>query len=485
MTPSRRALQAILETCGITLNPHQYDLLWAYHGMLRAANPDLNLTRIHNFENMVLKHYADSLLVLRFTELPSPLIDMGTGPGLPGIPLKIARPDVQMTLAEPRGARVEFLNDVVLRLGLKHVDVLGSKIGPRSTRKVAGIITRAVASIPETLDKVANSLLPGARMLFMKGPECDDEIRDARTSHAESFREFADHAYQIPYTTHNRRLLIYERIGCDHSVVSVATRFEGEVREVSSASNPTFKLCRDLLTGKGIRRQGQALIAGARQVEEVLQRFPDRAEGWVTDAEGVAPPIPLRWFRVADPLFRELDVSGTHAPLLIVKVPDPPEWSEAAPWPTGCTLFVPFQDPENVGAVIRSAAAFGVTRVVLLKEAAHPFHPKSARAAGPSLFQVELQQGPSLQNLRTTLQPLIALATDGPDLATLAFPETFGMVAGLEGPGLPDHLREGPRRRVPIAPGVESLNAATATAVALYVWSQGRSNPSVPTESSD
>ena len=60
--------------------------------MLRAANAELNLTRIHNFENMVLKHYVDSLLVLKFVELPSPLIDMGSGPGLPGIPLKIARP---------------------------------------------------------------------------------------------------------------------------------------------------------------------------------------------------------------------------------------------------------------------------------------------------------------------------------------------------------------------------------------------------------
>ena len=52
---------------------------------------------------MVLKHYVDSLLVLRFAELPSPLIDMGSGPGLPGIPSKIARPDVRMILAEPRG----------------------------------------------------------------------------------------------------------------------------------------------------------------------------------------------------------------------------------------------------------------------------------------------------------------------------------------------------------------------------------------------
>ena len=84
MPPSRSSLQAILERCGLSLNPAQYDQLWAYHGLLRSANAERNLTRIHNFENMVLKHYVDSLLVLNFLELPSPFVDLGSGPGLPG-----------------------------------------------------------------------------------------------------------------------------------------------------------------------------------------------------------------------------------------------------------------------------------------------------------------------------------------------------------------------------------------------------------------
>ena len=102
MRPGRTALEAILEGCGISLTTDQIDLLWHYHQLLRTANARLNLTRIHNFENMVLKHYVDSLLVPKFLELPSPLIDLGSGPGLPGIPLAIARPDTRMILAEPR-----------------------------------------------------------------------------------------------------------------------------------------------------------------------------------------------------------------------------------------------------------------------------------------------------------------------------------------------------------------------------------------------
>src|SRR3954449_490197 len=116
MMPGRKALESLLRGCGILLTSSQYDALWSYHQMLRAANAELNLTRIHNFENMVLKHYADSLLVLDREELPSPLLDMGTGPGLPGIPLKIARPGVRMILAEPRGARADFLRAAVARL---------------------------------------------------------------------------------------------------------------------------------------------------------------------------------------------------------------------------------------------------------------------------------------------------------------------------------------------------------------------------------
>ena len=477
MMPGRKSLETLIKRCGIALAPDQLDALWTYHRMLREANARLNLTRIHHFENMVLKHYVDSLLVLKFVALPSPLIDMGSGPGLPGIPLKIARPEVEMILAEPRAARAEFLQEVCARLTLGRIEVFAGKIGPNYPRTVAGVITRAVAAIPETLDRVANCLGPGGRMLFMKGPDCDAEIAEAWGSHAGSFRLVADHAYQIPDTPHDRRLVIYERLEGPARVflpeTEPADARARPPREVSSAANPTFQLCREVLLGRGIRKHGLAILAGTRQVAEVLARFPDRVEGWLTDTKGDAPVSPdVDWFRLDDALFRELDVSGTHAPLLLVRVPALPEWSDAAPWPDGCTLFVPFQDPENVGAVIRSAAAFGVARVVLLREAAHPFHPKSSRAAGPALFQVPLWQGPSIQDLTARQAPLIALATDGPDLGAEPFPSHFGLVPGLEGPGLPPHLRESPRRRIAIAPGVESLNAATATAVALYAWRQ-------------
>ena len=224
-----------------------------------------------------------------------------------------------------------------------------------------------------------------------------------------------------------------------------AVSFGGPIREITSAANPAFKRCRDILGGPGIRKHGEAILAGARIRDEVLERFPEHVLGWLTGEKGPPPPIGID--RVA-PSERSV-VQGARrrgdarSPLLWVRVPEMPPWSDDDPWPEGCTLFVPFQDPENVGAVIRSAAAFGVARVVLLREAAHPFHPRSSRAAGPALFQVPLAFGPRLADLHVENAPLIALDTTGPELSEAPFPDRFGLVVGVEGPGLPAHLREG------------------------------------------
>jgi 16S rRNA (guanine527-N7)-methyltransferase len=516
MQPGRTALEAILDDCGISLRPDQLDRLWGYHRLLRAANARLNLTRIHNFENMVLKHYADSLLVLGFLELPSPLIDMGSGPGLPGVPLAIARPQTHVILAEPRGVRADFLGEVKAKLRLSNVEVYARKLGRNYPGCVQGVISRAVGPVAETLDRVAACLEPGGRMIFMKGPDCDAEVAEARRSPAAepggTFRLAADYAYAIPGTPHRRRLLVYERsggsserraasgewlprsdeaspgksalagglvpsrIGMHSPLAARRSPLPNSAQEISSESNPSFRLFRELLSGRGIRKHDRAILAGPRIVAEILAKAREHALAWITDLKMQPEPagdVPA-WYRLSSPLFQELDVAGTKAPLLLVSIPPLAAWSDDGPWPGGCTLFIPFQDPENVGAAIRSAAAFGVARVVLLREAAHPFHPRAARAAGSALFQVPLLQGPSIRELRSGAVPLIALDLDPsmPELHEAPFPPAFGLVAGIEGPGLPEHLRSGERRRIAMSPEVDSLNAATAAAIALYAWSR-------------
>ena len=131
---------------------------------------------------------------------------------------------------------------------------------------------------------------------------------------------------------------------------------------------------------------------------------------------------------------------------------------------------MPFQDPENVGAVIRSAVAFGAAEIVLLAEAANPFHPKSVRASGGAVFRANLLEGPSIQDLPDDL-PVVPLSKEGKRISDFKFPAKFALLPGIEGPGLPDRFRRS-GVAIPISPEVESLNAVAATAVALFTWAE-------------
>lgn len=231
-----------------------------------------------------------------------------------------------------------------------------------------------------------------------------------------------------------------------------------------------------LFRGEGIRKHGFALLSGPKQVKEILRDFPERCAGLILrrdqDVFDWIMPEGVRRYHLAPVLFRKIDIYGTNQPILLVRAGRFSLWNPEK-WPRGCTLFVPFQDPVNVGSVIRSAAAFGVPRVVLLKEAAHPFHHKSTRVAGSALFRVPIFEGPPIHALRRVKAPLIALSPKGEDAGRFQFPPSFGLLPGLEGPGLPAGLKRQRTLSIPMASGVESLNAALATAIALYLWRQG------------
>jgi tRNA G18 (ribose-2'-O)-methylase SpoU len=246
-----------------------------------------------------------------------------------------------------------------------------------------------------------------------------------------------------------------------------------KTKKIESASNDHFKMLMSLHGAKGIRKQGLSIISGQKQVKEILSFFPDRCEGILFEkGHKLDDPVysdKIRLFELAPDLFRELDLYGTGKPLVLIRVEPMPVWN-GDPTGEGCTLLVPFQDPANVGAVIRSAAAFGVKSAVILKEAAHPFHPKSIRAAGSTIMRMEFYEGPSIRELPKGLLPHVLLSPGGEDISGFEFPESFCLVPGLEGQGLPEHLRNMELVSVPMEDGVESLNAAVATGIALFMW---------------
>jgi 16S rRNA (guanine527-N7)-methyltransferase len=466
-------MEALLNTCGINLAASQLKQLWAYHQLLRQHDAKLNLTRIRNFENMVVKLYADSILPALHAPLPSPLLDLGTGPGMPGIPLKIFRPDLHILLAESRQHRTEFLQTAVSALALPGLEVVERGIAPDFHRPVAGVITRAVEPMAATLARVAGCLVKDGMVVFMKGPGCDEELDRAVKQFSSAYLLEADIPYQIPNTVHRRRLVLFRRIvdPIQTGITSVnVTRHR--VKQIESESNPIFKNLKKLLGGRGVKKQGNTLVCGPRLVTEVMERSPDRCMAWITPGDRHPPPMNapcgLEWFQLAPELFQALDTFGTKSPIVLFDCPPPDPWKPETGLPAGCSLLVPFQDPENVGAVIRSAVAFDVDRIILLAQSANPFHPKAVRASAGAVFSARLFQGPSLSELPKDL-PVIALSASGSPLSETRFPPCFCLLTGMEGPGLPPEW-QADAVAIPMAPEVESLNAAVATAIALYEW---------------
>jgi 16S rRNA (guanine(527)-N(7))-methyltransferase RsmG len=472
--PGIEDLNTLFLRCDIRLSRSQLELFWSYHQLLRLYDQTLNLTRIRNFTNMVLKLYVDSLLPGRLITLPSPLLDLGTGPGMPGVPLKISQPQLHLLLAESRRKRVEFLNTVVAELELSDVDVIGHNITENFEQPVAGVITRAVEAIPTTLERIGGCLQRGGYAIFMKGPDCDHEVRQALHRFGRCYHLIEDISYRIPETPHQRRLVLFERIDQPAFMRKATAMQRHTLRTVASAQNELFKDLKKLLTSRGVKKQGMVLVSGSKTVRDVLATCQHQCRAWISNGDRDPPPqdapAHLHWYQLNADLFQALDVFGTHSPILLVTAPQIEPWNPLEGFPVGCSLLLPFQDPENVGGVIRSAAAFGVRQVILLAESAHPFHPKAIRASGGAVFSVRLRQGPPIESLPTDL-PIVALSPEGRAIDTIRFPSAFGLLPGLEGPGLP-LLRRDNAVSIPIQPQTESLNASVATAIALFVWAQ-------------
>lgn len=171
-----------------------------------------NVTRLVKFREIAIKHFIDSLIITRHCELVFPLLDVGTGPGFPGIPLKIMYPDKKIILAEGVRRRVEFLKAVRDEMKLKELDIVGRNIDATFELPVAGAITRAVEDIGLTLGHVSQCLKVGGRVFFMKGPNAGPELKPAQKKWGEYFELEANIDYSLPNTPNNRKLIIFRKI---------------------------------------------------------------------------------------------------------------------------------------------------------------------------------------------------------------------------------------------------------------------------------
>lgn len=211
--PSQERMRALLERAGLQLSRRQLAQLWQFDQLLRRRNQDRDLTRLIEFESVVVKHYIDSMYVSQLIELPSQLVDVGTGAGFPGIPLKIKHPELELVLAEQRPRRIAFLQEAIRTLSLERTTTFKQRVVSRSlTSPSRGVITRAVEPIDKTLLRTSGCTRQGSQVIFMKGPGVDAELAAARARFEADYELQLDRAYVLPHSPHARRLLVFRRL---------------------------------------------------------------------------------------------------------------------------------------------------------------------------------------------------------------------------------------------------------------------------------
>ena len=162
-------LQHGCEQLGIALNEEAQRKLLDYIALLHKWNKVYNLTAIHDPHQMVSNHLLDSLAVMPYL-WPKRWLDVGSGAGLPGVVLAVAQPDWQFVLLDSNSKKTSFVQQVIIELGLRNIDVYCSRVEKwRTTERFDGIISRAFSGLGEFIGKTRHLMDVQGRWAAMKG----------------------------------------------------------------------------------------------------------------------------------------------------------------------------------------------------------------------------------------------------------------------------------------------------------------------------
>ncbi|TDK22690.1 16S rRNA (guanine(527)-N(7))-methyltransferase RsmG [Luteimonas aestuarii] len=211
-TPLRDELRHTLDAglAALRLDPALAAPLLDYLALLDRWNRTYNLTAIRDPREMVTLHLLDSLAMQPHVADIAALADLGTGPGLPGIPLAIATPALQVTLVESNGKKARFLREAVRQLGLGNARVAESRAEALDEPgRYQAITARALATLPDIIAVGGHLLAPGGRLLAMKGQRPDDEI----AALPPGWRLDAIHPLAVPGLAAERHLVVVSNAG--------------------------------------------------------------------------------------------------------------------------------------------------------------------------------------------------------------------------------------------------------------------------------
>ncbi|MDV6316522.1 16S rRNA (guanine(527)-N(7))-methyltransferase RsmG [Idiomarina sp. HP20-50] len=172
----KEQLEGLLKQAQITLSDTQIEQQLALVGLLDKWNKAYNLTSVRNPKDMLTRHIMDSLVVRQYLQ-GKRFIDVGTGPGLPGLPLAIAEPDKEFVLLDSLGKRIRFIRQVCHELKLTNVTAVQARVEEyQDEEKFDGVISRAFASLNDMLSWCGHLPSQQGQFYALKGLYPEDEL---------------------------------------------------------------------------------------------------------------------------------------------------------------------------------------------------------------------------------------------------------------------------------------------------------------------